>query len=94
MTEQKKQTFQKTEMVGVEGTLEKPVVIEAKDIFEGIDSENEYLAKRFGEEGKDWKRDHQSMIAVDGKAYEKFRLLFPDGNTTEIYFDLTSCFRG
>ena len=90
MTEHKKQTFQKTE---VEGSLEKPVVIDANNIHEGIDKENEYLEERFGEEGKDWKRDHQSMMAVDGKAYEKFRLLFPDGDTTEIYFDLTPCFR-
>ena len=91
MAENKKQTFQKTEEV--EGSLEKPVVIDANDIHEGIDKENEYLEKRFGEEGKDWKRDHQNMIAVNGKAYEKIRLLFPDGNSVEVYFDLTPCFR-
>ena len=83
----------KAESPGLEGSLEKPIVIGANDILEGIKKEDEYLKERFGEESKDWKRDHQSMMAVDGKAYEKFRLLFPDGDTTEIYFDLTSCFR-
>ena len=75
----------------VEGTLEKPVVIEASNIHEGIEKENEYLEERFG---KGWKRIHQSMLAVDGKPYEKIRLRFPDGTTTEVFFDLTSCFRG
>lgn len=73
-----------------EGSLENPVVIDANNILAGIEKENEYLEERFG---KGWKRDHQSMLAVDGKPYEKIRLLFPDGTTTEIYFDLTSCFR-
>lgn len=56
----------------------------------GVRAEYRYLAKRFGRRGKDWELEIQAVLPIDGRHYDEMRLIFPDGTSKTIYFDITA----
>jgi tetratricopeptide (TPR) repeat protein len=73
-------------------TLEEAVIIMAQNSKQGIQAEYDYLNRRFGLRGKDWKLIRQSLMREKDKVYDKMDLEFPDGTTLTLYFDITSFF--
>lgn len=48
-------------------SIEKAIVIDAENEVTGVLAEYEYLEKRFGKRGKDWKLNMQSLIEESKK---------------------------
>ncbi len=68
------------------------VILGAKNDFEAVSAEYKYLEKKFGKLGKDWDLVKQSLIHDDDKYYDRFHLLFSNGDQKVIYFDITEFF--
>ncbi|MGQ9608584.1 MAG: hypothetical protein ACUVWN_04750 [bacterium] len=73
-------------------SIEKAIVIDAENEVTGVLAEYEYLEKRFGKRGKDWKLNMQSLIEESKKIYDMMDLTLSDGTEKTIYFDITSFF--
>lgn len=73
-------------------SIEKAIVIDAENEVTGVLAEYEYLEKRFGKRGKDWKLNMQSLIEKSKKIYDMMDLTLSDGTEKTIYFDITSFF--
>lgn len=73
-------------------SIERAIVIDAENEVTGVLAEYEYLEKRFGKRGKDWKLNMQSLIEENKKMYDMMDLTLSDGTEKTIYFDITSFF--
>jgi len=62
--------------------------IESAILVCGIREEYEYLEKRFGKRGKDWKLSMQALLNKEGRYYDMMVVEFPDGTEKTIYFGL------
>jgi len=67
-------------------------ILGVKDNFIGVMAEYEYLEKKFGKKGIDWKLEMQALIVEGDKYYDKMVLKFSDGTKKTIYFDITPFF--
>ena len=66
--------------------------IEEAIIVESIAAEYEYLERKFGERGKNWELDTQSLVKKGNKYYDRIDLKLSDGTRKTIYFDITAFF--
>jgi len=66
--------------------------IEKAIIVESIAAEYEYLERKFGERGKNWELDTQSLVKKGNKYYDRIDLKLSDGTRKTIYFDITAFF--
>lgn len=48
------------------------------------------LGKWFGERNKDWTLKRQTMRQVDGRTYDTYDVLLPDGSERQLHFDITN----
>lgn len=76
-------------------SIENAIVIHgALNEKEGVYAEYEYLSKKFGERGKDWKLVQQSVTdGIKGKYYDEMEIILSDGTKRTICFDITEFFR-
>ena len=74
-------------------TTEKAIIIlDADDHYHGIDLEYEYLAKKHGRKGEDWKLEKQSLLSENNKMYDKMIIQLSDDTERTIFFDITDFF--
>jgi len=73
---------------------EEAVVIEgASSHAAGIRAEKQYLARRFGEEGADWRLQGQSLLVGDAQVIDKLTVETASGETETFYFEISDFFR-
>jgi hypothetical protein len=71
--------------------MDTAILIEAKDSFEGVDAEYDYLEERFGPLGEGWDVQAQTLKpGEDGRQYDIMTVQFEDGKAMDIYFDISS----
>ncbi len=68
------------------------VILDASNHMEGVGAEYEYLAKKFGVQGKDWKLIRQSLMPYGGRQYDRMEIELADKAQKTIFFDITSFF--
>ncbi|MEO0136991.1 MAG: hypothetical protein ABIL86_05610 [candidate division WOR-3 bacterium] len=68
------------------------VILDASNHLEGVNAEYQYLAKRFGAQGKDWRLLTQRLIPHGGRQYDKIEIELADQTKKTIFFDITSFF--
>lgn len=68
------------------------VILNAKNTMEGVNAEYEYLAKKFGIQGKDWRLIRQTFVPYGCRQYDKIEIELADRTKKIIYFDITSFF--
>ncbi len=68
------------------------VILDAANEMDGIKAEYDYLAKKFGNRGKDWKLEKQVNFQQNGKDYDVMHIVLSDKAKKEIYFDITGFF--
>ncbi|MEO0165140.1 MAG: hypothetical protein ABIL39_03275 [candidate division WOR-3 bacterium] len=68
------------------------VILDASNHLEGVNAEYQYLAKRFGAQGRDWRLLTQSLIPHGRRQYDKIEIEFADQTKKAIFFDITSFF--
>ena len=69
------------------------VIAGARQHFEAIAAEYEYLRKRFAESGTEYKILLQELVEDGDRRYDRITVGFPDGSTAKTYFDITESFR-
>lgn len=60
---------------------------------EGIRAEKRYIARRFGEEGSDWRLESQSLFVEDEQVIDELTVENAPGDTETLYFEVSSFFR-
>ncbi|MEO0185814.1 MAG: hypothetical protein ABIL22_07175 [candidate division WOR-3 bacterium] len=68
------------------------VILNATNSMEGVNAEYQYLAKKFGVQGRDWKLIRQSLMPQSGRQYDKMEIELTDRTKKTIFFDITSFF--
>ncbi len=72
-------------------SIEEAVVIDdARKHMEGIAAEYRYLARSYGEQGKDWRLVRQSLIERDGRFYDALEIELAGGERKTVFFEITS----
>jgi len=70
------------------------IVIEgASSRAEGIRAEKRYIARRFGEEGSDWRLQSQSLFVEDERVIDELTVENAPGDTETLYFEVSDFFR-
>lgn len=69
------------------------VIVGARSRAEGIRSEKRYLARRFGEEGVDWRLQSQSVFVEDTRVVDELTIENASGETESFYFEVSDFFR-
>lgn len=64
----------------------------ARNSVEGTSAEYAYLARKFGQHGKDFRVTLQFLMEDEGKHYDALTIVFPDGTKKTVYFDITDHF--
>jgi hypothetical protein len=65
----------------------------ARSRAEGIRAEKRYIARRFGEEGSDWRLQSQSLFVEDARAVDRLTIEDASGDTETLYFEVSDFFR-
>lgn len=79
----------KVKFEGGDGSsMEKAVVIIAKDTESGVQAEYEYIRKHFPGS----KVEGQKLLSKDGKSYDAIDITDAKGGKQTVYFDITSFF--
>jgi len=82
----------KAEEVKYEGgdgsSMEKAVIIKARNEQVGVDAEYAWLAKKY----PGYKMTRQSLMRDKGKKYDMLEIKTTDGKQLEVYFDITDYF--
>ncbi len=68
------------------------VILDAVNSIEGVGAEYEYLSKKFGVQGRDWRLVRQSLMPHSGRHYDRMDIELADHTKKTIYFDITSFF--
>jgi hypothetical protein len=66
-------------------SIEKAVIITAPNNYVGIRAEYDWIKRS----RPDWKLDVQSVLKGGGKVYDKMYFITPDGQRTNLFFDVT-----
>ena len=73
---------------------EEAIVIEgASSHAAGIRTEKQRLARRFGEEGADWRLQGQSLLAGDAQVIDELTVEKTSGEAETVYFEISDFFR-
>lgn len=74
-------------------SIEDPIVISGvKTDLQAVDAEYEYLAKRFGRKGTDWKLVLQSLLGSGKRKIDSMEIELSNGKRLTLYFDITKYF--
>ncbi|MGB9721581.1 MAG: hypothetical protein ACPL28_08900 [bacterium] len=68
------------------------IILDTNNTMEGVNAEYEYLTKKFGVQGRDWRLVQQSLVPYGGKQYDRMEIEFADRTKKTVYFDITSFF--
>jgi hypothetical protein len=68
------------------------IIDNAKNTSEGIEAEYIYLARQYGQRGRDWQLKLQRLMHHEGKHYDLMHIVLRDGSEKQIYFDITAFF--
>lgn len=74
-------------------SFEDAVIIHAVSSADGVPKEYEWVKRRFGRHGRDWKLRYQAVTEHQGRFYDLLAIRLADGSEKDIYFDITSFFR-
>ena len=80
------QTVSKSERDG--SSLEKAIIIKAKSDMAGITEEYDWLKKNY----PGYKTQKQALLNYNKRPYDKITITTNDGETKDIYFDISSSF--
>jgi len=72
-------------------SAESAILLSAKSSIEAIEDENRYLTRRFGEEGKYWRKTGQWPTVRNDRYFDVIEVQVGQV-TLRIYFDVTSTF--
>ena len=67
-------------------------IVGARDEMEGIRAEYQWLAEKFGEQGKGFTLERQSLLDEGRRRYDRMDIMLADGTRKTIYFDITDFF--
>jgi len=67
-------------------------ILGARDEIEGIRAEYQWLAEKFGEQGKGFTLEMQSLVDDGRRKYDRMDIMLADGTRKTIYFDITDFF--
>ncbi|MEM5564175.1 hypothetical protein WNY78_03625 [Psychroserpens sp. AS72] len=71
-------------------SIDNAVVIKAKNSFEGIPKEYEFIDRKHGKRGVGWKFKTQSLNRKDGKSFDVISIIDTKTNKQlKYYFDIT-----
>ena len=74
-------------------TLEDPIIIsDVESHFEAIAAEYEYLDKKYGKRGVDWRLVQQSLLGQEGKQIDQMEIEVTGKGEFTYYFDITAYF--
>jgi predicted RNA-binding protein associated with RNAse of E/G family len=68
------------------------IISNAENTNEGIEAEYVYLARQYGQRGRNWRLKLQSLLHHEGKHYDLMHIVLHDGSEKQIYFDITAFF--
>jgi len=70
-------------------------IVGAENERDGVQAEYRYLNQQFGEQGKTWILEMQSLIfdKDSGRVYDRMDIEFHDRKVKTIYFDITEFFQ-
>lgn len=69
-------------------SFERAIPIVAANSLEGVPMEYAYLRRHY----PGWRRAKQELLRKDGRAYDRLTIVSPEGETRQIYFDITGFF--
>lgn len=73
-------------------SVEEAVVINAPNSEIGIPLVYDYLARRFGMQGRDWHFRKQSLLQEKGRCYDRLDVTLADGAERSVFFDISAFF--
>jgi hypothetical protein len=68
---------------------DKAFVIEVSNSLDGIQAEYDYLKKKFGQEGVDWKCTSQMLTSYNDKDMDVLSIEFKDHSKRQFWFDIS-----
>ncbi|SRR5260221_11469326 len=57
--------------------------------FSAAGAEQLFLTQRYGERGQGWTLKQQDLVTQDGRVFDAFCIVLPDGGERHLYFDVT-----
>lgn len=69
------------------------VINGARSHAQGIRAEIRYIARRFAEEGADWRLQSQSLLVEDSRVVDELTVENASGETQTFYFEVSEFFR-
>lgn len=73
-------------------SIENPVVVSGDSEFEGIDREYQLLEEKYGERGREWQLERQSLVSKNVRHYDKMDIVLKNGTKETVWFDITAFF--
>jgi len=75
------------------GTLGTSIIVHgAPDNAAGVHAEYEFLARKFGTRGADWRPLRQSTGETKGRRWDRIVVALANGRKKAVYFDITEFF--
>lgn len=65
------------------------VIHGAANHIAGVAAEYAFLARKFGEQGRDWKLEMQAVGETEGRRWDMMCVKLTDGTRKTFYFDIT-----